>query len=251
MEPTLKAKINSSIVMNVMGQEMVQPVMDMYLTSDDNSFTTYIGTNDGTGTLTWMKSTIEDAMFGELFKYNKESIKANQELADKYTKDVKYFGKYTDESGKTLIRLQYTMSGEIYNEMFGKYIEEMSDSTNEQDIMTLEILKGFTSESFGDLICILYVDETTGEIIKYEMDLGNIIVSMMSGMTEMLGEIPAEEIEMLKQMKATMFMEVLNVNKAKDFKIPEEALNAPEMSELLETLEESEETTNVSTEPKI
>ena len=28
-----------------------------------------------------------------------------------------------------------------------------------------------------------------------------------------------------------MFIEVLNVNQAKDFKIPEEALNAPEMSE--------------------
>lgn len=229
MNPSLKAKINSSVVINMMGEEVVQPVMDMYLTADDKSFTTYMGTNDGTGTLTWMKSTAEDAMLGELFKYDEETIKANQELSEKYTKDVKYFGKYTDEAGRSLLRLQYTMSGQIYNDMFGEYIKEMSASADEQDAMTAEILKGFADGSFGDLTCIVYIDEATGEIVKYEMDLSNIIASVVEGMTSMLGEIPAEEMEMLKQMKATMAMEILNVNKAKDFEIPKDALNAPEV----------------------
>lgn len=243
MEPTLKAKINSSMVMDMMGQEVVQPVMEMYLTSDDKSFTTYMGMNDQSGALTWMKSTYEDEMFGDLLKYDNESIKKNQELTDKYTKDIKYFGKYTDETGRTLLRMQYTMSGEIYNDMFGEYINEMSSSTNEQDQMTLEMMKSFANGNFGDINCIVYIDEATNEIIKYEMDLGSIINSMMDSMSAMIGEIPAEEMEMLKQMKATMTMEVLNVNQAKDFEIPEEALNAPEMTELMEQLEETTETT--------
>jgi hypothetical protein len=49
-------------------------------------------------------------------------------------------------------------------------------------------------------------------------------------MTEMLG-VPAEEMEVLKSLKAVMTMEILNINSAEDFEIPEEALNAPEMSE--------------------
>ncbi len=247
-DPSIKAKINSSVVMNMMGQEVVQPVMDMYLTADDKSLTTYMGMNDGTGSLTWTKSAVEDEMFGELFKHNKETIKANQELTEKYTKDVKYFGKYKDEAGKTLLRMQYTMSGEIYNDMFGEYIKNIESSTDEQEAMTAEILKGFANGNFGDLTYIIYIDEATGEIVKYEMDLSSIVNSMMEGMTAMLGEIPAEEMEMLKQMKATMVMEVLNVNQAKDFEIPEEALNAPEMSELIE---QTQDTTTESTETGI
>lgn len=229
MDSSLKAKINSSVAVNMMGQEVVQPVMDMYLTADDTTFTTYMGMNDVEGNLTWTKSTVEDELLGELLKHNEETIKANQELTEKYTKDVKYFGKYSDEAGRTLLRLQYTMSGQIYNDMFGEYIKEMSASADEQDAMTAEILKGLADGSFGDLTCIVYIDETTGEIVKYEMDLSSIVNSMMEGMTSMMGEIPAEEMEMLKQMKATMVMDILNVNQADDFEIPEEALDAPEI----------------------
>lgn len=245
MKPTLKAKINSSVVMDMMGQEVVQPVMDMYLTSDDKSFTTYMGMNDGTGALTWMKSTYEDEMFGALLKYDEETIKANQELMDKYIKDVKYFGKYTDESGKSLLRMQYTMSGEIYKDMLGEYIKEMPESTNEQEAMSAEMMKNLANGDFGDISLIVYIDETTKEMVKYEMDLGNMITSMMDSMTSIIGEIPAEEMEMLKQMKATMTMKILNVNQSKDFEIPKEALDAPEMSELMQQLEETTTETTV------
>lgn len=249
MKPTLKAKVNASMVLNMMGQEVTQPIMDMYMTSDDASLIQYMGMNDGTGKITWMKMTTENEMLADLLKYDVESIKANQELTEKYIKEVKYFGKYPDKSGNVLLKLQYTMSGEIYNDMFGEYMEEMTSSTDEQDAMTAEMLKGFANGNFGDLSCIVYVDEATGEIVKYEMDLGNIIASMMSGMTELLGDIPTEELEMLKQIKATMTMEVLNVNKAKDFEIPKEALDAIEMEEMMQQLEETATETTETTTP--
>lgn len=245
MEPTLKAKINSSVVMDMMGQEMVQPIMDMYLASNDKSFTTYMGMNDGTGTITWVKSTYEDEMFGALLKHDEKSIKANQELTEKYIKDIKYFGKYKDESGRTLLRMQYSMSGEIYKDMFGEYMKTMPASTNEQEEMTAEMLKSLANGNFGDLTLIVYVDEVTKEMVKYEMDLGSMIISMVDSMANVMGEIPAEEMEMLKQMKATMTMDVLNINKAKDFEIPKEALDAPEMSELMQQLEETTTETTV------
>ncbi|HBD63208.1 MAG TPA: hypothetical protein DC038_02110 [Clostridiales bacterium] len=233
-DPSLKAKINSSFIMNLMGQDVSRPVMDMYMVADKKSFTTYMGTAGQDGKLTWVKSTVEDEIFASLFANNKEAIKENQELSEKYMKDVKYFGKYTDASGRTLLKLQYTISGEIYKEVFGKYAEIMPASENEQDAMVLEMMKDLANGSFGDITAVIYVNESTGEIVKYEMDLSDIMSSMMSGMTEMLGTIPANEMEMLKQMKVSMSMEYLNINKAADFKIPEEALNAPEVTEAAE-----------------
>ncbi len=236
MDPSIKAKINSNVIINMMGQEVVQPVMDMYLTANDKTLATYTGTYDDKGSIAWVKSAVEDEAFTELFKHDKEAIKANLELTEKYTKDVKYFGKYKDEDGRTLLRLQYTMSGQIYNDMFGKYIEEMS-AASEQDAMTAEIIKNFANGSFGDLTYIAYVDEATGEMVKYEMDLSSIINSVMESMTAVIKDVPAQEMEMLKQMKATMNMKILNVNNAKDFEIPKEALDAPEMSQSVNTQE--------------
>lgn len=233
-DPSLKAKINSSFVMNLMGQDVSQPVMDMYMVADKKSFTTYMGTAGQDGKLTWVKSTVEDEIFASLFANNKEAIKENQELSEKYMKDVKYFGKYTDASGRTLLKLQYTISGEIYKEVLGKYTKIMPASESEQDAMVLEMMKELANGKFDDITAVIYVNESTDEIVKYEMDLSDMMSSMMSGMTEMLGTIPANEMEMLKQMKVSMSMEYLNINKAADFKIPEEALNAPEVTEAAE-----------------
>lgn len=180
-------------------------------------------------------------------KQDKETIKANQELTDKYIKDIKYFGKYTDE-GKTLLRMQYTMSGDIYKEIFGAYESEMPASTNEQEAMTIEMIKSLANADFGDINLIVYVDESTKEMVKYEMDLENVVISMLDSMSNLVGEIPAEEMEMLKQMKATMTMKVLNINQAKDFEIPQEALDAPEMEELMQQLQETTTETTVPAE---
>ena len=230
----MKAKISADMVMDVMGQEMSQPVMEMYLTMNDNSYTTYMGVNNNTGTLTWIKSTVENEMFSQLMKYDKETIQANKELMEKYITSVKYFGKYTDEAGKTMLRMEYAMSTDIYKDMLGGYLEELSASTNEQEVMTSEMLKGLASGNLGDLTFVVYIDEASGEIVKYEIDLSTMIKNMVSGMTELMGDIPEEELAVLNGMKATMTMEILNVNEAKDFEIPEEALNATDMIEMLE-----------------
>lgn len=217
-----KIKLTSDMTMDFAGQNIKQPVMDMYITIDDDKFVTYMGMYDANGEITWTKSTIEDALLSELASYD---IKANLELTEKYTKDVKYFGKYTDENGKTLLRIQNTLSGEIYSELLGKYIEQLAGSTNTQDIMTSEMLK-----NLGDFKFVLYIDEETGELVKYEMDLSSIYSSMFSGMadSEALSAEDKEALSMLKDIKATMIMNIININQSKDFEIPKEVLDAPE-----------------------
>ena len=231
-----KAKIKAAMPLT---EETLQPVMDMYMTVDEDGYTTYMGMNGDTD-VNWMKQTIKDETLIDLMKNDEETIKKNKELAEKYTGDVKYFGKYTDEAGKTLLRLQYTMSGDIYKELLGDYSELMPEPANEQEAMTVEMIKNIANADLGDLTYIIYIDEATGEMVKMEMDLGDMIVSMMSGMTEVLGEMPPEAMEVLNSLKATMVMEILNVNNAKDFEIPKEALNAPDVNEMLKELEQSE-----------
>ncbi len=214
-----KIKMTSIMTADVLGQKIDQPLMDMYVTVDGKKITTYMGMADESGKITWTKSAIEDEALTELANYD---IQKSLELTSKYTKDVKFFGKLTDASGRTLLRIQNTLSGEIYESLLGSYMETLAASTNTQDMLTADLLK-----NMGDFQFIVYVDEKSGEIVKYEMDLGSIYSSMFSGIKES-AEMPKEAIEMLKNIKATMVMEILNVNSAKDFTIPAEALNAKE-----------------------
>lgn len=230
----MKAKINADMVMDVMGQQMSQPVMQMYLSADDIGYTTYMGMPDSQGALTWMKSTVEDEMFAMLMKYDQDKIEANKELMKKYIKDVKYFGKYTDDAGRTLLRMQYSMSTEIYKDLLGGYVEELSTSMSEQEEMTAKMLDELVSGKMGDLTFVVYIDEATKEFVKYEMDLSQMLSGMMSGMTDMLGDMSESDKAMLNSMKVTMVMEISNVNKATAFEIPAEALKAPEMPKVTE-----------------
>jgi hypothetical protein len=74
---------------------------------------------------------------------------------------------------------------------------------------------------------------------KMEIDLAEMVTSMVSGMTESMG-LPPEVMEVLKGLKADMSMEFLSINSAEDFEIPEEALNATDISEMLNELQETE-----------
>lgn len=230
----MKAKITSDMVMDVMGQQISQPVMQMYMSADDKGYTTYMGMPDSQGALTWMKSTVENEMIAMLMKYDQDTIQANKGIMQKYIKDVKYFGKYSDDAGKTLLRMQYSMSTEIYKDLLGGYVEELSTSMKEQDEISAKMFEELVSGNMGDLTFVVYIDEATNEIVKYEMDLSPLMTNLMSRMTDMLGDMTEADKAMLNSMKVTMVMEISNVNKATDFEIPAEALNAPEMTTVTE-----------------
>ena len=231
----IKAKINTSMVMPGMEDLALQPIMNMYLIVDEENITQYMGMADETGELKWIKQTIAMSMLSDLIKNDEETIAKNKELTEKYTEDVKYFGKYS-EDGKTLLRLQYILSGDIYKEMFADFSEVMPEPANEEEAMTFEMIQNIANMDIGDLTYIVYIDEATGEMVRMEMDLAEMVSSMVSGMTEITG-MPPEAMEVFKSLKAVMTMDILNINSAEDFEIPEEVLNAPEMSEMIVDLE--------------
>lgn len=241
-----KAKINASMLVPGMEDLALQPIMNMYMIVDEENITQYMGMADETGELKWIKQTIAMSMLSDLMKNDEETIAKNKELTEKYTEDVKYFGKYS-EDGKTLLRLQYILSGDIYKEMFADFSEVMPEPANEEEAMTFEMIQNIANMDIGDLTYIVYIDEATGEMVRMEMDLAEMVSSMVSGMTEITG-MPPEAMEVFKSLKAVMTMDILNINSAEDFEIPEEALNAPEMSEMLEELEQLETEVEIETE---
>ena len=230
-----KAKINASMLVPGMEDLALQPIMNMYMIVDEENITQYMGMADETGELKWIKQTIAMSMLSDLMKNDEETIAKNKELTEKYTEDVKYFGKYS-EDGKTLLRLQYILSGDIYKEIFNESSKLMPEPANEEEAMAAEMIQNIANMDIGDLTYIVYIDEATGEMVRMEMDLAEMVSSMVSGMTEITG-MPPEAMEVFKSLKAVMTMDILNINSAEDFEIPEEVLNAPEMSEMIVDLE--------------
>ncbi|HHZ00785.1 MAG TPA: hypothetical protein GYA03_06790 [Tissierellia bacterium] len=235
----IKAKINLSMTMPGMENMPVQPIMNMYMTVDEEAITQYIGMADETGELKWIKQTIKiDEKLSGLMKNDQEAMQKNKELVEKYTKDVKYFGKYVQD-GKTLLRLQYILSGDIYKEMFADFSEVMPEPTSEEEAMAYEMIQNIGNIDIGDLSYIIYVDEATGEMVKMEIDLGDAVSSMASGMIEAMG-MPPETVEVLKSLKADMSVEFLNINSAKDFEIPKEALEAQDIYEMMQEMQDTQ-----------
>jgi hypothetical protein len=229
----MKAKISTSMLIPGMEELGSMTFMEMYMTMDEESITQYMSMPGEIEEPTWMKQTIAIDMLSDLIKTDEETIAKNKELAEKYTKDVKYFGKYTEDE-KTLLRLQYTMSGDIYKEIYADVLDVMPEPATEEEAMVIEMIQNLANLDIGDLTYIIYIDEATGEMVKMEMVLGDMLTSMMSGMTAILGDMPPEAMEVFNSLKAVMTMEILNINSAEEFEIPEEALNAPEVMEMLD-----------------
>lgn len=212
-----KIKSEATIIMEYAGMKFSQPLMKIYYLLEDNSFVTYIGTYDESGELTWAKSI---AKYEKLSEMKDDNDEFSLETFEKSIKDVKYFGKYFNQDGRTLSRFENTTSGKVYSDLFGSFIEALSSSTNEAEILTADLFR-----NMGDFKFIIYIDEETGEIAGYEMDLSSIYSSLFNE----IDNISKEELEVLKTMKVKVFMDMMNINEVEDFAIPQEALNAPEM----------------------
>jgi hypothetical protein len=213
----LKAKASADMQMGAGEEKLTQHLMDMYYDLDGKKFTMYMGMPNEDGEIEWVKQTQENEIFETLNKDNKEKLELDKEAL----KEVKFLGKY-DEDGKSLLKLEATMSYDAYLKMLDGYMDMLMSSEKEEDKLAADMLK-----NIGDMTYIVYVDEESHEIVKYEMNLGSLMGSMFDNLFES-EDMPKEVLEQLKDMKMEMHIEYLNVNEAKDFEIPEEVLKAPE-----------------------
>lgn len=217
----IKAKVIANMAMDMGEMKLNQPVMAMYMTMEDDKLTQYMGMYGEGGQITWMKSVVENEMFSDLMDIDK-----NKELNELSIKEVKYLGNYTVD-GKVLQKFENTTSFEGYNEIMGGYMDMLSASGSDEDMMAAEMLM-----NMDDIVFLVYVDEASGEIEKYEMDLSALMQNMMKSISESF-EVPEEELEMLESLKMYIEMKMSNINEAEDFEIPEEALNAPLVEDIV------------------
>lgn len=220
MKP-LKAKTSANMAMDMGEMKLNQPVMEMYMAMEDNKLTQYMGMYGEDGQITWMKSVVENEMFSDLM-----DIEKNKELNELSIKDVRYLGNYTLD-GKVLQKFENTTSFEAYNDIMGGYMDMLSASGTNEDMMAAEMLK-----NMDDIVFLVYIDKASGEIEKYEMDLSSLMKDMIKGISEGF-EVPKEELEMLESLKVYIEMKMSNINQAEDFEIPEEALNAPLVEDIV------------------
>ncbi|MCK9444643.1 MAG: copper amine oxidase N-terminal domain-containing protein [Tissierellaceae bacterium] len=214
-----KAKASMEMFFDLGAMKIPLNRMNMYYTIEESGMTTYIEMPGEDGETQWFKQTQENEMF-EMLMEDKE---ANTQLNEESIKDVRFLGKYIDGKGRVLLRIENTTSFDAYEEILGGYMEMLSSSDKEEDKMAADMLA-----NMDDMTFIVYIDEETGEIVKYNMDMSSMMKSMFSSMEEI---IPAEELEMLSGLKMIIEMEVSNVNGVEDFEIPEEVLNADELQD--------------------
>jgi len=243
MDP-MKIKMNANMITDL-AEGLPLPVMNMYMVADENKFTSYTTTVDlATGEFKWVKQELEDESFAELLDPNNEEMKA---LNEKSMKEVKYLGRYTEEDlniEKYEVVITYKGFDEIMEQAFSLVSGSIS---SEQMQMSLDLFN-----NLDDMKYIIYIDETSGEFAKMEMDLSSMVTSIMEqmmdkaavGIPEGVSEEELEELnnafaEFMENMniKMTAVVEYLNINTAEDFEIPEEALNAITMEEYLEEIE--------------
>lgn len=245
----IKLKADGNLIMEIEGNKLLQPIMEMYMVAEGNKIITYTGMTDlTTGVLTWIKQEVEDESFAELLDPNNEEIQA---LNEESIKEVNYLGTYSYED-KNLEKYEVTISFDAFDELMKQSMSMVTNTIADEEMqMSLDLISGL-----GDMTYILYIDESTGEFTKMEMDLTSMLSSMFDQImntTAIEAEIPEglteEELEEFNNMfsgimetmeiKMDMVADYLNVNKAEDFEIPEEALNAISMEEYLEGLEEA------------
>ena len=182
--------------------------MDMYAIHENDQLISYTGMDLGTG-MTWTSSVLEDAdalmqynaqESMEMYISNAESFVANGEEEINGSMATRYDGVITEESMEEVLASS------------GIFDQTASLGVTEED------LKNMVSD-LGNLPITLYIDNETYMPVKYEMDMTEMMQTIMDKTMEAAGE----EAGVITIGKVTMSMTVYNVNSATDFDIPEEA----------------------------
>jgi hypothetical protein len=166
----------------------------------------------------WFKMSIEDPAMNEIMNMDP---KQNIELFMKHLKEANILADNEKVGEKDAVKIELVASSEIYNEI----INQMPG----MELTPADLPLG--PEIFGkmgDIKYIIWVDKTTLDVIKTSMDLTDNIRNIGEALVES-GDFPPEMAEIFKGMEMSATYEMLNINAAEPFEIPEEAKNAEEL----------------------
>lgn len=209
------------------GETMSVP-MEMYVETTDKGIVEYLNSNGQ-----WLKIDIEDNGLAAIANMD---AKANMEVMKDFLKDVKYLGKYTVD-GKELIKVSVSLDAEGYQKLMGQYLNTLGQDMAATMDSVIKNMDGFEY--------VMWIDAASNEICSYEMDLTDLMDSMLPDLVGSMG-ISEEKAASLEGMEMTMkmFMSVKDVNSIEKIEIPQEVKDsAITMEEFLKQTNSSSEDT--------
>lgn len=171
----------------------------------------------------WYKMNINIEGLGDILQADPaEDI----QLMMEYTKTAEIVGEEEIKGNKAHI-VDLTISMKIYEEIVARNeaLGSMIPLTSTEDI-------GKVLSELDDLKYRMWIDKNSGELVKYNMDLGKMMETLMAKLE--IEEMTEEEKEMFQNMEMSITQTISNHNNADNFELPEEALNAIDMGDSLE-----------------
>ncbi len=195
-----------------MGEDMKMTI-EQYMVQEGDQFVTYQSTMGQ-----WMKMVIDDPSMSGMLTMDPAQ---NMELFKKYLVGAEIVGE-EKVNNMDALKIDLTVSFEMYKELIA-------------DNAAMD-MGGFTSTGMldslaevGDLTYTIWVEKETLQPVKYYMDFGDVMSKVGAAVGEST-DMPAEMLSIYDDMEMTIIMTIKNIDNVSDFEIPQEALDAEEIS---------------------
>ncbi len=194
--------------------------MSMYMVQDGDEFTYYIGSDDGSGEISWEKNTIDNI---EELKSEMGMISSPDNFNVYATSGTSFVETGTEKiNGTEATRYDGIITKEAIMEvMKASNMDQMFETMG----LTEEAISSY-SEGFADLPISIWVDKEAMMPVKYSIDMTAFMQSMMAAMMSQydLGDTDLSSIITISEVSINIV--VTGVNNLTEIEIPEEALNA-------------------------
>lgn len=213
---TFQKPMKMKMVMDVnipgMDQKMT---MEQYMLEENQIVTLYQHIGDD-----WQKLVIDDPAMAELMAMDpRDNLKL---FMDNLTKAEILGEEIIGE--KDTLKVDIVASGKIFEQIFQ---EAAGNSLNiNNDMFNADLIS-----KIGDMEYSIWIDKATLETVKCQMDLSENMKNLGSALAEE-GNIPdiAELKEVFSGMEMSIEYTITNQNRVQDFTIPQEAMDAKEIS---------------------
>jgi len=217
--------MDMDMTMDMMG--LFDMDLKMYVVQDGSSYTMYTGMDNGDGTMSWSKDTLDD--LGDIAQYNG---KASMDIYLENGSNFKEIGA-EDVDGVSAVRYDGIISQDSL-----KSVMDTSGVLEQYESLGLEGMEDLLDE-MGDLPVSIWLDPDSDLPVKYEMDMTQMMQNMMN-------KLLAEEEETadigFTVDKCVISMVCSDYNTVSNIEIPEEALNADSYADSVQDLLTQEET---------
>lgn len=217
--------MDMDMTMDMMG--LFDMDLKMYVVQDGSTYTMYTGMDNGDGTMSWSKDTLDD--LGDIAQYNG---KASMDIYLENGSNFKEIGA-EDVDGVSAVRYDGIISQDSL-----KSVMDTSGVLEQYESLGLEGMEDLLDE-MGDLPVSIWLDPDSDLPVKYEMDMTQMMQNMMN-------KLLAEEEETadigFTVDKCVISMVCSDYNTVSNIEIPEEALNADSYADSVQDLLTQEET---------